>query len=638
MYQKPIKAPPTLKTPPFPSQIPPQPSKETLHFLQFKQEFEDLKRFVRSSLLSLRKELENVLYSCLLNLLRLGLDRRLSAEDQNDRYRILRLILDSTKNIFLNPRLLRDCQSLISSINTEAFPQGFSEFLEKTIGNGKSNVFLSQFSHECLFAFLEFEKLPTIQNALPTFLTIKVCKDPTSEANYKGELLRLSNNEDLEKMSIGNVQTILNKADIDLYQALDNINKKRFSIQKKAPNSLPNIEPLGLGEILKGIASPNHENESHLPMPEMKLSSRVNFCFNYLERTALNEKNPPSILQVTLTDSQENITCFDIGLNGNVLLCGNLDSSINLFLLNPDFLLDCGLPNEELPSIKKEDKEQNEHCYYSHKFLGHTSAITSLSLQYDELYFLSASVDSTIRLWCIRTRTCLAVYQAHLNTVWKIKFNPKGYYFASGSSDCTAKLWTLDRVSPVRLFIGHIADVTLVDFLVNCLFLVSSGLDNRIIFWEIASGTKVRVLFHYQETVTSLTISPSGLYMVSGSEEGSLIFWDLTRFIRVNCWELEAKDQKTGTEKRNKINFICYAGDESYLLVGSRRKIGLYLVKTLKEKKDLDVYKDLKEEEAIEKEEDGIEGQYYDNQGQDFFMSARFHEKNNILLISKSLL
>lgn len=615
-----------------------QGSKETAHFLQFKQEYEEFKRFCRNSLLALRKELENVLFSCFLFLLRLGLDRRLSPEEQNDRFRLYRQLIDSNKFFFLSPRLLSDAYKVSQALTFEQFPMGFAENLEKMIGPGKHVVFLSQFSQECLFSFLEFEKLSAIQNSLSSFLNIKLLKDTISESNYKHELLKFYQNEDLEKMSIGTVQTLPNKNEVELYQALDFMAKKRknnLNLLNKKPGNNKTIqsEIPYFSDNFKGANLPEGSND--LQVPEMKLSSKVQFAQNYLERVPLNEETQPSILQVTVTDQLENMTCIEIGNNCNVFLCGYLDSSIILFSINPDFL-------ELPPKESKENQENGEdlragnHIYANFKFLGHSSAITGISLHYDECYFLSSSVDMTMRLWCLRSRSCLSVYQGHINTIWTVRFYSKGYYFATGSSDTTAKLWCLDRVSPLRVFVGHNSDVTVVEFVSNSQFLVSAGLDSRIIFWELTSGTKVRVLFHYQEPISCLSLSPTGLFMVSGSQEGSLILWDLNKFVRINCWELE-----TG-EKKQKIAFAGFSADETLLMAGSKKRLGFFVVKSLKERKNVDIYQDFKvddDEEITDKKlfEEKEELWWFDNQGQECFSQAKFHEKNSVFLVSKSL-
>lgn len=78
-------------------------------------------------------------------------------------------------------------------------------------------------------------------------------------------------------------------------------------------------------------------------------------------------------------------------------------------------------------------------------FLGHSAAVTSISVSYDSFYFVSSSVDSTVRLWSLKMGHCLAVYKAHVSPVLTVKLNPKGFHFASGGADSLIFLWLSNR-------------------------------------------------------------------------------------------------------------------------------------------------------------------------------------------------
>ena len=125
-----------------------QPMKDSYQpqFMQFKKEYDEFRQFVRNSLLSLRKELENVLFACFLQLLRIGLDRK---DELQERFKLFRNILDSNKSLFLSPRLLKEVQIISSSAVTfENFVSSFPELIEKIGINGKNVVFLSEFAYE----------------------------------------------------------------------------------------------------------------------------------------------------------------------------------------------------------------------------------------------------------------------------------------------------------------------------------------------------------------------------------------------------------------------------------------------------------------------------------------------------------
>jgi transcription initiation factor TFIID subunit 5 len=99
------------------------------------------------------------------------------------------------------------------------------------------------------------------------------------------------------------------------------------------------------------------------------------------------------------------------------------------------------------------------------KLIGHSGPVYSVS--FDPLsgsaapprYLLSASADTTARLWSLDTFTNVVAYRGHQNPVWDVKWSPMGIYFATGSRDRTARLWSTDRMSCLRVYAGHLSDV-----------------------------------------------------------------------------------------------------------------------------------------------------------------------------------
>jgi transcription initiation factor TFIID subunit 5 len=99
------------------------------------------------------------------------------------------------------------------------------------------------------------------------------------------------------------------------------------------------------------------------------------------------------------------------------------------------------------------------------KLIGHSGPVYAVS--FDPLsgsagppkHLLSASADSTTRLWSLDTMTNVVAYRGHQNPVWDVQWNPLGIYFATGSRDRTARLWSTDRTSCLRVYAGHLSDV-----------------------------------------------------------------------------------------------------------------------------------------------------------------------------------
>ena len=102
-------------------------------------------------------------------------------------------------------------------------------------------------------------------------------------------------------------------------------------------------------------------------------------------------------------------------------------------------------PPKDIPSERKEEPIPEDAKFELKCVLvGHSEKVTCLSYSSDEFYLLSGSVDRSIKLWCIRTKTILCSFRGHTRTIWDVHFSPSGYYLLSGSADGLAILWKTD--------------------------------------------------------------------------------------------------------------------------------------------------------------------------------------------------
>ncbi|XP_073011992.1 uncharacterized protein [Typha latifolia] len=81
-------------------------------------------------------------------------------------------------------------------------------------------------------------------------------------------------------------------------------------------------------------------------------------------------------------------------------------------------------------------------------FEGHLDDVLDLSWSKSQ-YLLSSSMDKTVRLWDMESKTCLKLF-AHNDYVTSIQFNPvDDRYFISGSLDAKVRIWSI----PERLVV-----------------------------------------------------------------------------------------------------------------------------------------------------------------------------------------
>ena len=164
----------------------------------------------------------------------------------------------------------------------------------------------------------------------------------------------------------------------------------------------------------------------------------------------------------------------------------------------------------------------NNRC---HKLQGHSGPIYSTCFTHDDQYLLSASQDTTVRLWSTNDYLNKVVYQGHNWPVSCVETSSESFYFASGSFDSTVKLWSFNRTFPLRTFIGHKSPVNCVSFHSNVSYLCSSGANTRV--WDINTGKCVRLFSSHKDEVLCNKFSNNGKLIATSSADGGVIVWDL---------------------------------------------------------------------------------------------------------------
>ncbi|GLD96148.1 hypothetical protein PINS_up004826 [Pythium insidiosum] len=159
---------------------------------------------------------------------------------------------------------------------------------------------------------------------------------------------------------------------------------------------------------------------------------------------------------------------------------------------------------------------------------GHSSAVYGASFSPDNRFALTASGDSTVRLWSLAAKSNVAIYRSHEGfPVWDVRFGPHGYYFASCSMDRTARLWSTDRVTPLRVFAGHLADVDCVEFHPNHNYVATGSSDKTVRLWDVQSGKCLRIFTGHFHGVQALAFSRNGRYLASSGDDNYINVWDL---------------------------------------------------------------------------------------------------------------
>lgn len=158
--------------------------------------------------------------------------------------------------------------------------------------------------------------------------------------------------------------------------------------------------------------------------------------------------------------------------------------------------------------------------------LKHRGYIYSAVFSSDGRLVLTASADSTARLWNWRENTYLTL-DRHRGLVTKARFNHRGDRLATTSTDGTAILWT-SAGDTIRTLTGHQGWVVDAAFSADDRLLFTRDQGASLHLWD-ADGNLVATLEGHEAPLLAAEFSPDGLdktYVLTASKDGTAKLWD----------------------------------------------------------------------------------------------------------------
>jgi platelet-activating factor acetylhydrolase IB subunit alpha len=162
---------------------------------------------------------------------------------------------------------------------------------------------------------------------------------------------------------------------------------------------------------------------------------------------------------------------------------------------------------------------------------------------------VSASRDTTLRIWDVTTGYCVKTIKGHADWVRDVTPSFDGRWLLSGGVDQTARLWDAATGEQKGLFMGH-------DHVIECVaiappstyehlstlagikkappasssaeFVATGSRDKTIKLWD-ARGTLIKTLIGHDNWVRALVFHPGGKYLLSCGDDKMILCWDLTQ-------------------------------------------------------------------------------------------------------------
>ncbi|RXH83101.1 hypothetical protein DVH24_003599 [Malus domestica] len=163
-------------------------------------------------------------------------------------------------------------------------------------------------------------------------------------------------------------------------------------------------------------------------------------------------------------------------------------------------------------------------------FQGHLDDVLDLSWSKSQ-HLLSSSMDKTVRLWHLASKTCLKIF-SHSDYVTCIQFNPvDDRYFISGSLDAKVRIWSIPDRQVVDWNDLH-EMVTAACYTPDGQFAPGSSSEVLI----TSADSRIRVVdgidlvhkfkgFRNANSQISATLTANGKYVVSASEDSHVYIW-----------------------------------------------------------------------------------------------------------------
>ena len=156
----------------------------------------------------------------------------------------------------------------------------------------------------------------------------------------------------------------------------------------------------------------------------------------------------------------------------------------------------------------------------------HRTYLHSLAITPDGTLLISASHDSTIKLWSLPDGAFIKTITGHgNNAITSAVISPDGTFFASIAGDGSIKLWSLPNGTLIKTLEGHDEYSTSLAISGDGKLLVSGSYDKTVKLWSLPDGKLIKTLVGHTDVIFAVAISPDGSFIASGGDDELLHLW-----------------------------------------------------------------------------------------------------------------
>jgi WD40 repeat protein len=157
---------------------------------------------------------------------------------------------------------------------------------------------------------------------------------------------------------------------------------------------------------------------------------------------------------------------------------------------------------------------------------GHTDRVSALKFDTIAGILISASRDSTARIWHLGNSGATAVLRGHKGTVNSAAFSPDSKRAVTSSDDTSAIVWNVESAEAEVRLLGHKAAVLGAVFDSTGSKVATFSEDQTARIWDATSGQLLVTLSGHGGPISSIAFCPLGDCLVTGGRDGIARIWN----------------------------------------------------------------------------------------------------------------
>lgn len=208
------------------------------------------------------------------------------------------------------------------------------------------------------------------------------------------------------------------------------------------------------------------------------------------------------------------------------------------------------------------DHHQPHQPAYMHSMEHHTDWVNDIVLCCGGKNLISASSDTTVKVWNAHKGFCMSTLRTHKDYVRALAYARDKEQVASAGLDRAIFLWDVNTLTALTAsnntvttssLFGNTESIYSLAMNPPGTVLVSGSTEKLLRVWDPRSCSKLMTLKGHADNVKALVVSHDGAYCVSGSSDGTVKHWSLAQqrciqTLRVHSeavWALLATDSFT---------------------------------------------------------------------------------------------